>query len=207
MELGDEFLHLPLAHVAGRGEQVAVVGGREVRREQPHRCESHGAILEHLEDHRELPRGASGFDAIVGGVLGEMENLRTVGEEGGEALGKVEASLIEDGEVGDKDCGRRALLLGEELYPGDEILIGEVLSTREGIFVHRSLRMAGPATVEYAPRELMGPVYVTAIGRWSSMTLAGQCNSFRDEFLQTPPDQTGRSVAGEANARIPRRSR
>src|SRR3990172_8859215 len=155
MELGCEFLDLPLASMARCREEVTMVGGGEVRREDPDGREGHGAIREHVEDDREPPRGAGRLDAIVGGMLGEMEDLRTVGEERGKAFAEVEAAFVQDGEVADEGYGCLPLVLGEELDPGEEVPIGEVLGTREDIFAHRFHRMAGPARTGYAPHGLM----------------------------------------------------
>jgi len=78
----DEFLDLPLALVRGGLEQVAMVLGHEMRRQQSHRREVHRSVAEQFEDDGVFPNGPSRLNAAIGGMLGEMEHLHAVGEHG-----------------------------------------------------------------------------------------------------------------------------
>ena len=113
-----------------------MVFAREVRCQQTHCREVHRPIAEQLEDDRVPPRGPARFDAAIGGVLGEMEHLHAVGEHGGTAFSEVQSSLVQDGEMGDKDCRRLPLTLGEEFHLREEFVIGEPTSQRQHVGVH-----------------------------------------------------------------------
>jgi hypothetical protein len=79
----DQLLDFPLALVTHRGEHVAVILGREMRRQQAHRCERNGAFGKQIEHDWQSPRDTSRLDTRVRGVLGEVKNLDAIGEEGG----------------------------------------------------------------------------------------------------------------------------
>lgn len=114
------------AFVANGIEKITVVGGREMRSEQPDSRETDVATGQPREDDRESSNRAGRLDAIVRGVLGEMERLNAVGEQRRIALAEVEAPIVEDREVGDERHGRLPLLLSKVRQPGQELLIGQM---------------------------------------------------------------------------------
>ncbi len=134
----DECLDLPLARVPGHGEQVPMVLGREVRREQPHRREGHRALSEPLQDDREPPGGPGGLDAPVGGVLGEVEDLRTVREQRRAAFGQVCPPHVQFREVRNQGRRRLPLALSEPLHPREQFGVGELSHRGEQVRIHGS---------------------------------------------------------------------
>ena len=64
------------------------------------------SVSEPVEDQGESPRRACRFDATVGGVFGEVKDLRAVGEQRRAAFAEVETTGIELDEGGNK-LGRR----------------------------------------------------------------------------------------------------
>jgi hypothetical protein len=55
-----------------------------------------------------------------------VQDLATVGEEGREARGKVEAAGVELGQVSDQAGSCLALAPGESLDPGDQVIVREL---------------------------------------------------------------------------------
>jgi len=106
-------------------QQGAVVLRRQVGREEPHGREVNGTLRQQVENLREPPRRAGRLDPEVGGVLGEVEHLRAVGEQGGAALRGVEAPGVHLGEVGDELRGGQALAAGAAPEACEQICVGE----------------------------------------------------------------------------------
>jgi hypothetical protein len=84
-----------------------------------------GTLCEEVEDHRKAPGGASGFDAVVGLVLGEAEDGSAVGEEGGMAFSEVDVADVHLGEVSDDLRGDESGAAREREESGDQIEVGE----------------------------------------------------------------------------------
>jgi len=104
------------------------------------REERHPARGQVLQEHRKLPHRPRGLDAVVGGVLGEVEHVGAVLEQRGIAFPKIQAPLVEFCEVGNEGDGRLPLALCEILHPCEEIRIGEPRDTCEYIIrVHASM--------------------------------------------------------------------
>jgi len=78
---GRAALDLPLALARCRREQLPVVLGREVARQQAHRRQAEGTPTEHWQDHGEPPRRPRRFDAVVRSRLGEMKDGAASGKE------------------------------------------------------------------------------------------------------------------------------
>lgn len=87
--------------MSGRRQKIDVILGREVRRQQRYRREVDGSIAQQLQDDRVLSRSPGGLNPPVGGMLRQMQHLQAVSEQGGTALGQIQASLVEHGEVCD----------------------------------------------------------------------------------------------------------
>ena len=87
--------HFPLTFVARRVEDLAVILRRQVRRQQTNRGQGDRPVGQQRQDDRKLPRNASGLDASIGGVLGEAEDLRAVGEERRAALPEIEPPRVQ----------------------------------------------------------------------------------------------------------------
>ena len=96
-----------------------------MRCEQPCRAEVQGAVGEKVEDGGEPPTQASGFDAVVGGVLSEAQRPRAVGEERAVATGEVELASVELGQVADQLDGGLSLAPREENDSVKELRVGE----------------------------------------------------------------------------------
>ena len=97
----------------GAGQQLGGVLLREVRRKHHHRTEMQTAVGHRLEDRGELPGRARGADALEGRVLGHVQHLDAVGEHRREALLRVEAGVVDLGDV-------REHLGGCAAIPGDD---------------------------------------------------------------------------------------
>jgi hypothetical protein len=107
-----------------------------MRREQTHSREVHESSGEHVQNHRMPARGAGGLDPSVGGVLGQMENVRAVTEERGTALTKVETTRVQFSE-GRYQIGRRhALVFGKFLDLGEKFCVRELSGNMNHLHVH-----------------------------------------------------------------------
>jgi hypothetical protein len=84
-----------------------------------------GSLGQEVEDHRKAAGGASGFDAVVGLVLGEAEDGAAVDEEGGMSLPEVDVADVHLGEVGDDLGGDVSGAAGEGKESGDEVAVGQ----------------------------------------------------------------------------------
>jgi len=100
-----------------------VIVGRELGGEQPNRGQAEGALSEHPNDDREPPARPCGFNAVVGGRLGEVKDLATIGEERRKARGQVEPAGVELGQVRDETGGGLPLAPDQRLHRGDEVVI------------------------------------------------------------------------------------
>ena len=89
-----QLLYLTLALVPRGVEKLAVIGDRQVRREQADGCEMECAVGQLIEDDRKAPRRSRGFDAQIRGVLREVEHLHAVGEKRRAALLRVQLARI-----------------------------------------------------------------------------------------------------------------
>ncbi|HEU4798897.1 MAG TPA: hypothetical protein VFT63_08195 [bacterium] len=127
---------MPLTLMLSRLEEFTMVLRREVWRQQSDRREVHRSIAEQLEDDGILSSGPSRLNAAIGGMLGEMEHLQTIGEHGGATLSEVETTLVEDGEVGDEGRRRFPLPLGKEFDLHEELLVGEPTGEGQQVGVH-----------------------------------------------------------------------
>jgi len=128
-----------------------VVLGGEVRGQQADGCQVHGAVLEPLQDDGEPSGGSSGLDAPVRGVLGEMEHLRTIREQRGAALGKVQATFVQLRQVGDESTRRLAFACREVFHPRHKRLVGEVNHRGERGGIHGPCIPSGFRTPQECP--------------------------------------------------------
>jgi len=132
----EELLHLSLALVPSHVQDFSVVLLSQMGREESHRRQVHRSHLEHLEYDRKTPDHPGGFDAPIGGVLGEMEHLRAIGKQRRAAFGEVETSFVQFREVSDEGRGRLTLALGQVLHPGEQLVIGKVTHSGEHPRIH-----------------------------------------------------------------------
>jgi hypothetical protein len=130
---GDQCFDLPLALVPGQGQHLVVILGGQVRSQQADRKEMHPSRGQVLEENREAPHRPGGFDAVVGGVFGEMQYVCTVLEQRGEAFGQVQAPLVELREMHHEGDGGLALALREGLHPREEVAIGKTSHMGENV--------------------------------------------------------------------------
>ena len=111
---------------------------RQVRRQEANGRQVHRPVREQVEDHRKLPSGSRGLDAVAGGGLGEPQDLGAVPEERPRPLRTMELTDVELREVGDELDGRLARALREELQLGVERVVGKLGRDGEEVRVHVS---------------------------------------------------------------------
>ena len=58
-----------------------MIGLSQVRRQERDRGQRQRTFGQQIEDHRKAPRGPRGLDPSIGGVFGEVQDLRAVSEE------------------------------------------------------------------------------------------------------------------------------
>jgi hypothetical protein len=133
---GHDLLDVDLALAARGRKEAPVVLGREMRRQQPDARQAHGALRQHLEDHRESPDRARDLDSAVSLVLRERERLAAVSEERAIAIAEVDATHVERGEVRDELRGRDTLARGEVFQSGHEFVVREPTQRGEKLIVH-----------------------------------------------------------------------
>jgi hypothetical protein len=119
-------LDFSLALVACRLENLLVIVGCEMRRQQRDRCQRHVTGLEAFEKNWIRARCASSLDSAVSRVLGQVQHLGAVGEQRGIPFSEIQASCIELGEGGDEVSRRTALSSREMVNCRDEITIGKL---------------------------------------------------------------------------------
>jgi len=115
----------------------------QARRRQPHRREVQRALGEHPEEDGKSSGRPGRRDALVGLVLGHLENLRAAGEERREAGAEVEPALVQLHEVDDQLHRGFALAAGEALDLCDQLVVGE--ARRVVVRLHAGLSR-GPLT-------------------------------------------------------------
>src|SRR2546427_6752362 len=108
----DDLLDLAPALARCRGEKCSMVGGRQVRSQEPPAREVQRTLAEHVTDDRKPPANARRHDAVVRLMLGEAQNLGAVREERREARGQVEPTSVELGQVSDERGGGLTLAPG-----------------------------------------------------------------------------------------------
>jgi hypothetical protein len=109
--------------VAGGLEQLFMVLPRQVGRQQPQRGQVHRTFPEPLQEDRELAALPCRLDPVVGGVLGEPQDLPAVREERREPQAQVDPTGVELGQVGDKVHGGRAFVMGQSVELCDQIVV------------------------------------------------------------------------------------
>jgi hypothetical protein len=94
-------------------EQLDVVLGRQVGREQLHSAQVDLAPADPVQEDRIGPRGPRGLDPVIGARLREVQDLGAVAEHRGAALVEVEGARLDLGEVGEQ-------IRLDLVVPGDE---------------------------------------------------------------------------------------
>jgi hypothetical protein len=100
-------LELGLVPPRRRGDQLADVLARHVRREHPRRGQMDAAGGERVEQSGNGASRASDLDALVRLVVGELQLAHAVGVHRRVPGGRVEPTVIDFGDVGEQDCGDR----------------------------------------------------------------------------------------------------
>ena len=106
---------------------------------------------EEVQDQREAARGAGGPDPVVGGVLGQAEDLRAVAIErspGAQARG----TGVQLGQMGDQLHGGRPLAAGEVPHARQQRAVRELGGSDEKVMTHDHL-------------------YVTTVTGWDRSTI------------------------------------
>ena len=88
--------------MSGSLEHLTMILWCQMRREQTDRRKRDRTVGQSVEDHREPPRDTSRLDAVVGGVLREVQHLGAIDEQRRAALSKIQTTDIELGERGDE---------------------------------------------------------------------------------------------------------
>jgi len=104
-------------------QQLAVVLAREVRRQEPNRRQVQRSVLQHLENHRELPGRPACLDPVVPPMLGQVKDLRAVRKERWAPGASVQPTGIELREVGDERGGCLPRASRETIHFDSELLV------------------------------------------------------------------------------------
>jgi hypothetical protein len=135
-EPGHDLLDLPLLLSAGRVEHLAVIGGSQVRCEEPRRGQGDRSRREHLEDDGKPPGRAGHLNAVVALAFREPESIPAVDVEGLIALAEVHVPRVHLGKVSD-EVGRRITLARDQaLHSRDELGVGEASERSEDVVLH-----------------------------------------------------------------------
>jgi len=125
------------------GQQLGVVLGRQVWRQEAECREIQTPRGEPLENDRKLARHARGLYAAVGRMLGEVQDLDAVREQRRTGLAKIELPRIEFGQVSDETYGRLALASRQVLHLREECVVGELSEVEQEFRLHeRNIRCA-----------------------------------------------------------------
>ena len=128
-----------------------MVLGRKVRGQQADGGQVHGVLREPFQDDGEPPGGASGLDAPVRRVRGEVQHLHTIREQRRAAFGEVQAPCVQLRQVGDEHSRRLALARGEGFHPGHQRLVGEASHGGEHMGIHGPCIPSGFRTPQERP--------------------------------------------------------
>lgn len=109
--------HGPLAGPARLGQQRLEVGSGEVRSQQAQRGERQVPPGQFAEEDGKPTHRPGRLDAVVGGVLREVQGLSAVGEERGIPVRQVQAASVQLGQVGDEQGRGPALAARQPLDP------------------------------------------------------------------------------------------
>ena len=118
-------LDVALGLVSRLEQELDVVVGGQVRRQERDRRQRHRAIAEHVEHAWTPARGSRRFDPPVRRVLGQMQHLRAVGEERRAALAQIQPALVELRQQCDQADRRGTLTRGRNLDLREEIAVRE----------------------------------------------------------------------------------
>jgi len=121
----DELLDLPLRLVSGSSQEGIRIHRSEVRRQLGDAGEVETTVGQHFQEEGMLEGRAGRGDAQVGLGLGEVKDLRAVGEHGGGGFAGVEPALVHLGDVG-QEVGLRAAGLLEQIgQPTKQLVVGD----------------------------------------------------------------------------------
>ena len=104
-----------------------MIARREMRREQTDVRQVRAALRESFQNERKALRGTGCFNAKVGRVLGQMELLGAVGEEGRAAFAEIQLARVELHEQRDEMRSRVAFVLSGAAHLRKQIVIGELI--------------------------------------------------------------------------------
>ena len=103
-------LDISLCLASRRRQDFLHVLGCQVRREHPDRRQRYDTFCQLVEDHRKPSRTPRRFNPSVGGMLGQTQHLRAVGEQGRAALASTQLPSVKFCEERDEVSGRRPFL-------------------------------------------------------------------------------------------------
>jgi hypothetical protein len=126
-----QFLDLSPAAMGGLLQQLLVVAGRQVGRQQSQRGHVHGAARQALEHDREASSETRRLDAVVRRVLREAEHPTAVPEERRPAGRQVQAARVELGQVCHEPRRGAALLARATEDLGRELVVRQVGRDRD----------------------------------------------------------------------------
>ena len=133
---GHDLFDLPFLLSAGRVEHLAVVRGRQVRREEPRRGQVDCPCRKQLEDDGVPSGGPCDLDPVVGLPLRKSQGIPAVDVKGFVSLAQVHIARVQLGEVRD-EVGRLVTLSRDQaLHARDELVIGEASERSENVVLH-----------------------------------------------------------------------
>jgi len=113
--------------VGGSRQESGRILSGEVRCQLADAGQVKASVRQHVEEQRVLARGAGRRDAQIGLRLGEMEGLGAIREHRRKGLARVEASLIDLGDVSHEiglGGASPAKQVGE---PSEQLVVGDVV--------------------------------------------------------------------------------
>jgi hypothetical protein len=132
----DEFLDIPLRFVRRRCDYAVDILNREVRGDERDGRQVQGTTRDRLEEDREFPRSACGFDSAVSCMLRQVQYLRAVGEQRRATLAEIQPPRIYLREVRDELHRRLPFVRGQSLHVLDQLDIRQRRGHSENISLH-----------------------------------------------------------------------
>jgi hypothetical protein len=127
--LGNQTLDLTLGPEARPGEKLAVIVGREIRREEQQAREMDRSLGQHLEEHGKFPSDARRLGPPLRLVLGKAKLVNAVRVERRAGALTINAAHVDLGEVSEEVCGEGVVPPSERLHLGVKPVVRDVIET------------------------------------------------------------------------------
>ena len=132
MQRGNKALDLALALVPRPREQLAMIVGCQMRSQQSDRGQRDRTLSNQVENDGKTCRHPRCLNAVIGGVLREVQRLRAIGEQRGKPFAQIEASCIELHQECDELRRCLSFSLGCDMNLGKQLPIGQLSERRSG---------------------------------------------------------------------------